>query len=124
MVDWYSIDGIPSDILSSETVGERRVKVEVEGDQAAQSLDDKTPDLSGAWGYLAGVSGAASVPADKRVLQISASAGATAASYAIDGGDAITIPAGKSHTFEPRGNLVAPAIIFTNTDGYTVEFVG
>lgn len=81
------------------------------------------PDQAGAWGYGAGASGTYQVPANKRVLQISATAGVLAASFTIDGGAVVTIPSGRSLTVEPKGNLSAPNIAFTNTTAYFVEWV-
>lgn len=88
------------------------------------SLDNKTPDESGTWGYNAGTSGTLTVAANKRILAITATAGAlTAASMTINGGQTITIPAGTSITITPRANLTAPTLVFTSTASYFVEFI-
>lgn len=82
-------------------------------------------NVVGAWAYLAGTEGTATVPAAKKVLQISASAStALAASFSVNGGPSIPIPLGQAVTLEPRGNLIAPSIVFTNTASYVVEYVG
>lgn len=79
------------------------------------------PDTAGAWDYRSGISGAPSFTG--RVLQITATAGLTAGSFTIDGGNTVTVPAGKSISIEPRGNLSSPTIVFTGTQAYFVEFV-
>lgn len=78
---------------------------------------------TGAWAYSAGVSGTVAIAAGRKVLQITATAGLTAASLTINGGASITIPIGKSLCIEPKGNLVAPTIVFTSTAAYFVESV-
>lgn len=88
------------------------------------SIDGKTPDEFGAWGYNAGTAGTLNVAANKRVLAITAtSPSLTAASMTINGGQTVTIPAGSSITVTPRANLVAPTIVFSGTGAYFVEFV-
>lgn len=87
------------------------------------SLDGKIPDLSGTWFYDAGTSGTLTVSAGRRILQISATAGDTAATMTINGGATISIPAGRSLTIEPKGNLTAPTIVFAGTTAYFVEEV-
>jgi hypothetical protein len=88
------------------------------------SIDNKTPDESGTWGYNAGTSGTLNVAANKRVLQITAAAQPlTGATMTVNGGQTITIPAGSSVTITPKANLVAPTIVFTSTASYFVEFV-
>lgn len=78
---------------------------------------------TGAWAYRAGASGTVAVPAGRRVLQITATAGAADATMTINGGDTITIPAYRALTIEPKGNLVAPSIVFTSTTAYFIEDV-
>lgn len=78
---------------------------------------------TGAWAYRAGASGTVAVPAGRRVLQITATAGAVDATMTINGGDTITIPAYRALTIEPKGNLVAPSIVFTGTTAYFIEDV-
>lgn len=88
------------------------------------SLDNKTPDESGAWGYNAGTNGSLAVAANKRIIAITATASPlTAASMTINAGQTITIPAGTSITITPRANLTAPTLVFTSTASYFVEFV-
>lgn len=95
------------------------------GNTSLASIDGKLPDESGVWGYLAGTSGSVSVPANKRVLQIRAAAGGvSSASMTINGGATITLPAGgQPICIYPRGNLVAPALVFTSTVSYFVEYI-
>jgi len=93
------------------------------GNASLISIDGKMPDISGAWSYDAGVSGTLTVSAGRRILQISATAGDTAATMTINGGSTISIPAGRSLTIEPKGNLTAPTIVFTGTTAYFVEEV-
>lgn len=88
------------------------------------SLDNKTPDESGTWGYNAGTAGTLAVAANKRILAITATAGALlGATMTINGGQTITIPAGTSITITPRANLTAPTLVFTSTASYFVEFI-
>ncbi len=82
-------------------------------------------NVVGSWAYLSGTEGSASVPAGKKVLQISACAPLdTPATFSINGGSTVTVPAAQAFTFEPRGNLVAPSLVFTGTASYVVEYVG
>ena len=79
---------------------------------------------SGLWNYRSGSSGVVAVPDGGRVLGIYASAPSTSgASLTINGGQTIIIPQFKDVSFQPRGNLVAPEIVFTGTDSYIIEFV-
>lgn len=88
------------------------------------SLDGKFPDESGVWDYTAGLTGTVTLTGGKRLLGIAASAPTSgSASMQINGGAAITIPAGKSIEFEPRANTTDPTIVFTGTDSYVVEWV-
>lgn len=93
------------------------------------TLEGKVPDTEGTWGYAAGTSGTENIPAGARVLQITAIALEGAGAITINGGATITIPYGatdkvsSSLTIEPRGNLVAPEIVFSGTDAYFVEYV-
>lgn len=93
------------------------------GIASLSSIDGKLPDLSGTWGYDSGTSGSVTIGAGKRVLQITAVAGALGATMTINGGSTATIPALTSITLEPRGNLTAPALVFTGTTAYFVEHV-
>ena len=77
----------------------------------------------GTWGYKAGVAGSPTLPAGAKVLQISAVCTSAAGSFTINGGDSIAVPQYVASTFEPRGNLVAPALVFSSTDSYLVEYV-
>lgn len=84
----------------------------------------------GTWGYRSGASGTVNnLPAGAKILQITAVALGAAGSLTIDGGDSIIVPydatdkASTSITIEPKGNLVSPVIIFTDTDAYFIEYV-
>ena len=96
------------------------VKVSPSGALTVESTDANT---TGAWAYRSGVSGTVAVPAGRRVLQITATAGAADATLTINGGSNITIPAYRALTIEPRGNLVAPSVVFTGTTAYFIEDV-
>jgi hypothetical protein len=76
----------------------------------------------GAWSYYAGSFGTVTVSGGQRVLGIGVHA-TTAGVLTINGGASIPIPAGVSINIEPLANLVAPTIVFTNTDSYMVEVV-
>lgn len=76
------------------------------------------------WGYLTGTAGTTNVPATSKVLTITALAGYDGSpSIAVNGGAAIALPHGASLTIQPRGNLIAPSIVFTGTTTYFVEYV-
>jgi hypothetical protein len=79
-------------------------------------------NLTGTWGYLAGSSGTATVPAGGKVLGIAAHA-TTAGSLTINGGASVPVPANVGAALTPNGNLVAPSIVFSGTDSYFVEYV-
>jgi len=81
-----------------------------------------TPDI-GTWAYVAGGSGTATVPAGGRVLTISAITDAGIdGSVEIDGGD--TIPLNSAGiNLNPKGNLVAPTVVFSSTNSYFIEYV-
>lgn len=80
--------------------------------------------VTGTWGYRSGTSGTPSIPAGAKVLNISAiSPSGAASSFTINGGNTITVPASQNFTLSPRGNLVAPTIVFSGTDSYLVEYV-
>lgn len=112
-----SIDSInlPADLATADN--------QLVGNASLASIDGKLPDLSGAWDYNAGTSGTLSVAASRRVLQITAVAGALGATVVINGGQTITLPALTSIAIEPKGNLVAPSIVFTGTTAYFVEHI-
>lgn len=93
-------------------------------DTSVQAINGKLPDESGAWGYAAGTSGTATIPANKRVMTLTATAPPlVAATMTINGGATITIPAGAALTILPRANLTAPTLVFTGTASYFVEFI-
>lgn len=92
---------------------------------ASIEVSNLPPDREGgAWAYLAGVQGSANVPPGGRVLQITAAAPRLLeATFTVNGGATVTIPAGQALTIEPRGNLVGAALVFTGTASYFVEYV-
>lgn len=87
------------------------------GDLRVVSVKDSE---RGEWSYAAGVNGTVVVPAGRRVLGIAAysTAGGT---LTINGGDSVVIPAGSAIGIEPKGNLIAPTIVFSG--GVTSYFV-
>jgi hypothetical protein len=62
------------------------------------------------------------VPAGGQVLGITCHSTA-GGSVQVNGGDTVPVPANVGLDIAPRGNLVAPTIVFTSTDSYFVEFV-
>jgi len=106
----YSINGLPSDLLTSARIGTRRLKV-----SATQEAMD------GEWAYYAGTAGSITVAG--RVLAVSATAGSEGGYFTVNGGDQIIIEAFSSYTLEPRGALTSPVIGFVGTDGYVIEVV-
>jgi hypothetical protein len=92
--------------------------------QATQlEIRDELAREGGAWSYMAGMSGTVVVPGGARVLGIATITTDGAASVTINGGPSIGIPANASWELAPRGNLVAPTIVFTGTYSYMVEHV-
>lgn len=103
--------------------GRVRVLTDVPG-QTEKGLVVRTVNRQeGAWNYAAGIQGTPTLPEGARIIQIALAAGLTPASMTINGGDSITVPANQALTIEPKGNLVAPTLIFTSTASYFVEFV-
>lgn len=84
--------------------------------------DPNLPDLTGTWGYKAGVSGTPSIPALARVIGIAAH-GTVAATLTINAGDSIPIPAGTAISLTPTAQLISPTLVFTSTDSYMVEYL-
>jgi hypothetical protein len=77
----------------------------------------------GTWGYVAGTNGTVNIAAGRRVLAIQArsTAGGT---VTVNGGDSVSVAAGSSLTIQPKGNLVAPTIVFSaGITSYLVESV-
>jgi len=87
----------------------------------AAPVSTKHATADGTWGYHAGTSGTPTITG--RVVGITATGGTSAASFTINGGDTITVPADMSIEVTPRGNLSAPTIVFTGTASYFVEVV-
>lgn len=78
---------------------------------------------TGTWSYVAGVSGTVVAGAGKRVVGISATASGAGAYITINGGDQILVMASTALNMAPRGQLVAPTIVFSGTSTYLVEMV-
>jgi hypothetical protein len=76
----------------------------------------------GTWAYYADTSGTVVVSAGQRVLGITAHS-TVGGTMTINGGATIQIPATVGFSVQPLGNLVAPTLVFTNTDAYFVEVV-
>jgi hypothetical protein len=77
----------------------------------------------GSWGYSAGVNGTVVVGTGKRVNGITAYS-AAGGTLTINGGDSVLIPAGSAIDISPRGNLVAPTIVFSaGVTSYFIETV-
>lgn len=77
---------------------------------------------TGVWGYSSGVSGTVILTGGKKIISIAAHA-TTVGSVTINGGSSIPIPIGTGVSFEPKGNVVDPTIVFTSTDSYVIEYV-
>jgi hypothetical protein len=96
-------------------------------DATVISFAAKLPDEEGTWSYAAGTSGTVNVPALGRVIGIAASTSQAGGTVQIDGGDSIPIPVPTSGVgavdIAPRANLIAPSIVFANTDSFIVEIV-
>lgn len=82
------------------------------------------------WGYNAGTNGTVTLTGSKRVLQITAIAQGAAGSFTINGGDSIILPYNSTDkvsseiTFEPKGNLIDPTVVFdSDVDAYVIEWV-
>lgn len=99
--------------------GYHDVKVTPSG---ALTVESNDAQQTGAWAYNSGVSGTVNVSANRRVLQITATS-IMGGTMTINGGQTITIPPNASLSIEPKGNLVAPTIVFTNTSAYFIESV-
>ena len=78
-------------------------------------------NVTGTWNYIAGVSGTVSVPSGMRVIGITAHASVSGASLTINGGNSFPIISGCAIAISPAGNVIAPTIVFTNTDAYFIE---
>lgn len=100
------------------------VKVNPSGALAVDASGSTVIDAkqSGVWGYKSGVSGTPTIPANAKILQITA-ASVVGGSLTINGGDTVTLPPNGSISIEPKGNLVTPTVVFTNTSAYFVEYV-
>ena len=86
------------------------------------SLDGKTPDTLGTWGYAAGASGTVTLTGSKRVLSFSCHA-TTAGTLTINAGDSIIIAANTSFSDTPNANLTDPTFVFTGTDAYYISYL-
>lgn len=83
------------------------------------SLETQAAIVAAQFDYRAGASGSPRSFVG-RVLGITAHSTA-GGSMTINGGDSIPIPANAAVEFRPAGQLVSPALVFTNTDSYIVE---
>jgi hypothetical protein len=94
-----------------------------------ETVTANLPDEAGLWGYNSGALGTLTLTGGKRVLQITAVSLEVAGSITINGGDTVRLPYGNVDkvsteiTIEPKGNLIDPVIVFTDTDSYFVEYV-
>lgn len=77
-------------------------------------------ELRGKWGYVAGAAGTPVLPAGAQVIRIIAHG--TAGTLTINAGDSIPV-VGSFAVDLKHLLLVKPALIFTSTDSYYVEYV-
>lgn len=77
--------------------------------------------LTGAWGYVAGVTGTPVLPAGCRVIGIAAIPATGGGTVTVDGGDTVVIPEGFPLDWQPLGQLVAPTLVFSGTQSFVVE---
>lgn len=85
-------------------------------------VDQNTARIVGTWAYYSGLNGTVTIASGQRVLSISCHA-TNVATLTINGGSTVTIPPNCGFSSSPEGNLVAPVLVFTNTDAYFVEVV-
>lgn len=91
--------------------------------QSTQPVSESNIDKSfGTWAYYSGTSGTVNVTAGQRVTAITCHS-TVGGTLTIAGGSTITIPANTSFADNPQGNIMAPTIVFTNTDAYFIEVV-
>lgn len=82
------------------------------------------PDLTGAWGYRAGVAGTPALPANCRILAIAAHVSTGSGSVVINGGDAIPIPANVGFSLgDVFAQMANPTVVFTGTDSFFISFL-
>ncbi len=111
-----ALEGVIKEVRRNTSTGQRVIA-------AGGSGGSKLPDLTGTWGYSAGVSGTLDLSGQgKRILTITAYS-STGGTLTVDGGDAITVPSSGSITIEPHVQLVDPVLVFTNTAGYFVDWL-
>lgn len=75
---------------------------------------------TGTWAYYSGTSGTVTVSDGQRVIGIGCHS-TSEGSFTINGGTSIPVPANVGISIEPKGNIVAPTIVFSGTDSYFVE---
>lgn len=99
------------------------IVVEDIGNASLALIAQKTPNITGIFGYKSATNGTLTLTGSKRVLSITASSGNTASTIQINGGDIINIPILKNISIEVAGNITDPTIVFTNTTSYFVSYV-
>jgi len=77
----------------------------------------------GTWGYRAGVAGTPVLPAGARVLALSCIADTGGATITINGGNSIVVPDSMGFSVAIEADLFDPAIVFTGTLSYFVQYV-
>ena len=80
------------------------------------------------WSYATGVDGVCTLPAGARVLSIATHTTQAGSTVQVGAGPAITVPQNGAIQLEPGSALKALGmaqltVTFTNTDGYTVEYL-
>lgn len=86
------------------------------------SVDTKTPPITGTWGYNAGVSGTVTLTGSKRVRSITAIS-TSGGSVTINGGDSIPIPANFAFNLPIDAQLTDATFVFSSTDSYFLDYV-
>lgn len=79
------------------------------------------PDETGTYKLYTGVSGTADILAGERIVGIHCVAGALDATIAVGALAVVTVPATRSFSLSPKGNVVGTDVVFTNTSSYVVE---
>lgn len=77
----------------------------------------------GLFAYTAGTAGTATIPAAGRVYQVTCHASGAGATFTINGGATIQVISGTAFSLNFGGILIAPTLVFTNTDAFYVDWV-